>query len=146
MNWGYRVAALYISFVAMMLLLVSMAVKQSFDLVSDDYYSQQIDYQNRINKIKNTQRLTEPLRVSVLEPEKSLVIQYPKGLDNISGKILLYRPTDAKKDVLIDITTNEKNEQVINTSQFQNGLWRLKIDWKANETEYYNEEVVVFNY
>ncbi len=145
MNWGYRVATLYISFVAMMLLLVSMAVKQNFDLVSDDYYSQQIDYQNRINKINNAQKLIKPLQVSVSDSEKKIVIQYPEGMRDISGKVLLYRPTDAKSDVLTTVSTNENNEQEINTSQLQNGLWRLKIDWKANETEYYNEEVVVLN-
>lgn len=145
MNWGYKVAIMYTSFVIMMLVLVGMSVKQSFDLVSDDYYSQQIDYQSRINKINNTQKLQEPLRVVVSDAENSIAIQYPKAFDNVSGKILLYRPTNAKSDILLDVTTNENNKQQINTTSLEKGMWRLKIDWKANETEYYNEEVIVLN-
>jgi hypothetical protein len=145
MNWGYRVAALYISFVVMMLVLVGMAVKQDFDLVSDDYYRQEIEYQDRINKVNNTQKLKEPISFNIDDDSKTINIQYPKSLKNISGRILLYRPTDSKKDVLLDVSANNENLQSISTAELQKGLWRIKVDWKANETAFYNEEVIVIN-
>ena len=145
MNWGYRVAALYISFVIMMLVLVGMAVKQDFDLVSDDYYRQEIEYQDRINKVNNTQKLKEPISFSIDDASKTINIQYPKSLINISGRILLYRPTDSKKDVLLDVSANIENLQSISTAEMQKGLWRIKVDWRANETAFYNEEVIVIN-
>jgi hypothetical protein len=145
MNWGYRVAALYISFVVMMLVLVGMAVKQDFDLVSDDYYRQEIEYQDRINKVNNTQKLKEPISFNIDDDSKTINIQYPKSLKNISGRILLYRPTDSKKDVLLDVSANNENLQSISTAEMQKGLWRIKVDWRANETAFYNEEVIVIN-
>lgn len=145
MNWGYRVAALYISFVVMMLVLVGMAVKQDFDLVSDDYYRQEIEYQDRINKINNTQKLKESLSFTVDDISQTINIQYPKSLNNLSGRILLYRPTDSKKDVLLDVQVNNENLQSISSSALQKGLWRIKVDWKSNETAFYNEEVIVIN-
>ena len=145
MNWGYRVAALYISFVVMMLVLVSMAVKQDFDLVSPDYYRQEIEYQNRINKINNTQKLKEPLTFQIDDEAKQIHIQFPKSLKIPSGKILLYRPTDSKKDVLMDVLANTDNAQSIDIAALQKGLWRIKIDWAANDVAYYNEEVIVIN-
>jgi hypothetical protein len=145
MNWGYRLAALYISFVVMMLLLVSMAVKQDFDLVSDDYYRQEIEYQNRIDKINNTQKLKEPLSFQMDDESKLLHVNFPKSINTPSGKILLYRPTDSKKDVLLDIAADADNKQSIDIAHLQKGLWRVKIDWNANETAYYNEEVIVIN-
>jgi len=145
MNWGYRVAALYISFVVMMLVLVSMAVKQDFDLVSPDYYRQEIEYQNRINKINNTQKLKEPLTFQIDDEAKQIHIQFPKSLKTPSGKILLYRPTDSKKDVLMDVLANTDNAQSIDIAALQKGLWRIKIDWAANDVAYYNEEVIVIN-
>ncbi len=145
MNWGYRVTALYISFVIMMLVLVSMAVKQDFDLVSPDYYRQEIEYQNRIDKINNTQKLKEPLTFQIDDEAKQIHVQFPKNLNAPNGKILLYRPTDSKKDVLIDVATDTGNTQSIDIAALQKGLWRIKIDWAANDITYYNEEVIVIN-
>ncbi len=145
MNWGYRIIILYTSFVVFMLALVSVAVKQNFDLVAPDYYRQEIEYQSRIDNINNSKKLSTPLQIELLSEENILNISYPEVLQNISGKILLYRPTDAKQDITIPVKADEKFVQQIPLNQLEKGLWRVKIQWKADEVEYYNEEAIVLN-
>jgi len=143
MNWGLRIIMLYATFVVFMLILVGMSVQQDFDLVSKDYYNQEIEYQTRINKIANAQKLSTPLQIQLDNETQQLNIQYPAQLENISGSIQLYRPTDAKKDILTAIKPATDNTQTISTAALQKGLWRVKVEWAADNTEYYNEEIIV---
>ncbi|MCB9190933.1 MAG: FixH family protein [Flavobacteriales bacterium] len=53
MGWGTRITLFYGSFVAFMLFMVVMAVQQDFDLVADNYYEQEIAYQDRIDQMNN---------------------------------------------------------------------------------------------
>jgi hypothetical protein len=38
-SWGYKIAALYIGFVLLVLFMVFMAMQQKIELVSPDYYA-----------------------------------------------------------------------------------------------------------
>ncbi len=42
MNWGYRVALLYISFAGLIIFLVTKSVNEKVDLVTPDYYAQEL--------------------------------------------------------------------------------------------------------
>ena len=58
MNWGNKIAIAYSSFVIFMVILVISCVKQNgIFLVSEDYYKQEIQYQDRIDNISNTRQL-----------------------------------------------------------------------------------------
>jgi hypothetical protein len=143
MNWGLRIIILYATFVVFMVILVGMSVQQDFDLVSKDYYNEEIEYQTRIDKIANAQKLATPLQIQLNNETEQLHIQYPADLENISGKIQLYRPTDSKKDVIVAVKPAEDHTQQINMAALQKGLWRVKVEWSAAGKEYYNEEIIV---
>jgi hypothetical protein len=128
-----------------MIILVGMSVNQDFDLVSKDYYQEEMNYQSRIDKISNAQNLETPLQFELKNENEILELHFPENMKNISGTVQLYRPTNAKKDVKVKIQTDTHNSQVISTKNLEKGLWRVKIDWQHNLTEYYNEEIIVIN-
>ncbi len=54
MSWGNKIAIAYSLFVVLMITLVTMCIKQKdIFLVSDDYYKQEIEFQDRIDKNNN---------------------------------------------------------------------------------------------
>jgi hypothetical protein len=54
LSWGYKIMFVYIAFVAGMGFLVFKASSQKFDLVTKDYYDQELKYQQVIDQAANS--------------------------------------------------------------------------------------------
>jgi len=63
--------------------------------------------------------------------------------ENISGRILFFRPSDAKQDRIIPIKPAEDNQQKIDAKNLSKGFWGVKIFWTVNGVEYYDEETFI---
>ena len=58
MNFGGKIVILYLSFVGLILTLVFMSYGQKVELVSTDYYAQEINFQQKINATNNEKSLS----------------------------------------------------------------------------------------
>ena len=141
MNWGKGILAVCIIFVIGVGVMVYISVNKNIDLVTKNYYEEEIKYQQQIDKINNTNSLKEKL--SVETTENALLISFPKQNGDLKGEISLYRPSDAKKDFKIPVQLNENSKQFIATDNMQKGLWKIQIDWNMNGKDYYSEEKVM---
>lgn len=144
MNWGLRIILLYTAFVGGMLFLVYKCTQQSVDLVSTDYYAQELKFQDKIDRLNNSEKLDIKLAV-VYSPEQSNIqIVFPENStpNNTTGEIVLFRPDNSKLDfkIPIDITEGIQN---IPTDKLSKGLWRVKSSWSTNDTPYYQEEKII---
>jgi len=144
LNWGAGIAILYSGFVAMILVLVSMSASQKIDLVTDNYYAEELQFQDKINKSERAKALEDPLKWEV--DEKGILIHYPKSFSekNLSGKVNLYCPSDDSKDLHFQVST-KNNIQFIASSEIPDGRYYLQIDWKNGEDTYWNEDLIVIN-
>ncbi|SEI58201.1 FixH protein [Dyadobacter koreensis] len=144
LNWGAGIAILYSGFVAMILVLVGMSASQKIDLVTDNYYAEELQFQDKINKSERAKALEDPLKWEV--DEKGILIHYPKSFSekNLSGKVNLYCPSDDSKDLHFQVST-KNNIQFIASSEIPDGRYYLQIDWKNGEDTYWNEDLIVIN-
>ena len=145
MNWGHKITVLYLAFVAMILIMVFMTMNEKVELVSADYYDQEIKFQGKIDAINNTHKLSGPLEFQA--KNKIIQIFYPKELigKGIQGEIKLYRPSDASLDYKTTINVNEKGEQQISSGKFKKGLYKMQMKWVQDKQNYYFEEQVFMN-
>ena len=63
-NWGTAIVLAFIGFISfIMYFVISMNFndKYNHDLVTEDYYKEELGYQNDINKQSNAQRLAEDI-------------------------------------------------------------------------------------
>ena len=139
-SWGTGIWVLYGSFVLLILTMVGMSVVQKIDLVTDKYYEEEIQYQGKIDKIKNAKSLAAPLVWEVTET--GIKINYPKELQNISGVVNFYCPSDNSKDFSVKIQPDLGNTQYIPTQNAAAGRYRIQFDWKSGEMGYWNEGIV----
>lgn len=142
-SWGYRVAILYCSFVTFMLFLVFKSHSEDFSLVSKDYYKQEIQYQQQIDKQKNSAALSEKLGIEFSQAENKARFSFPKNKTSITGEILFYRPSDSKQDLKVAIQPNAENQQDVSFSSLQKGLWRVQVEWSSDGIEYFDEKPLV---
>ena len=128
-NWGVGITILYLGFVVMILVLVGMSASQKIDLATEHYYEEELTFQDKIDKTKRADQLSEPLTWEV--NEQGLKLHYPKPLAGrtITGIIKLYCPSNDKNDRSFDINP-ELNQQFIPASKIPAGRYKLQIDWK----------------
>ena len=138
--WGKGIAAAYIIFVIVTLIMVFTMMRKDVDLVSTNYYEKEIKYQDQINKVNNTVKLAEGLKYEISDGK--IVFAFPK-IGTVSGEMIFYRPSDSKKDFKVQINPDKDNKQIVDASAFARGYWKVKIEWKSGGVEYYNEEQII---
>jgi hypothetical protein len=142
MNWGKKIAVLYLSFVALIVAMVAMAMNQKVDLVASDYYEQEIKYQGKINKIERTKMLNSQLIWKV--ENTKITFEFPKESNGKtkSGYVNFFRPSDAELDQKTEFKNDTLSNQTIDITMLKKGVYKMQIDWKVEDIEYYNEGIV----
>lgn len=143
MNWGVKIAAMYSGFAAMIIFMVILAMQHKVELVSPDYYKQELAYESRISSMKNYNTLSD--EVIIANEADKIVINFPAQFKNqtIEGTINFAKPDDSSKDLLLKITTSN-NSQTVSKSLLGKGLYKIEIEWKSDNKTYY-KEIKLFN-
>lgn len=140
-NWGYKIILIYAVFVLGILTMVFLSAKENRDLVSENYYAEEIAYQKLIDQSGKTAALSAP--VELVESASQLIIQLPKEFDGLqaNGEWTLYYAADKARDIAGNIhTENGKYSIAIPTGA--TGQYLFKMHWKAGDKEYYFEKNV----
>ena len=144
-NWGTGIVIAFIGFISfIMYFVINMNTdkKLDHDLVTEDYYKQELKYQNDIDKEKNAKTLSANLKWQ--KTENGMLISFPENLEpsNISGKVFLYRPSNKQLDFETTISLSNHN-LLIPDKRLLDGRWNIKIDWSYKGNNYlYKEEIL----
>ena len=60
-SWGNKILIVYVAFGMFILFMVYKAVNTRYDLVSKDYYKEELRYQDRIDRLNNAAKLSNVL-------------------------------------------------------------------------------------
>ncbi|MFG6687388.1 FixH family protein [Mariniflexile sp. HNIBRBA6329] len=144
-NWGTGIVVAFIAFISFILYFVitmSTNKKYEHDLVIDNYYGQELEFQNAINKEIHSQTLKQD--VVWKRTSEGLLIEFPKNFkpEDITGTISLYRPSNKLLDFETAIQLSN-HTFLITEKRLLEGRWNLKVDWKVNGEAYlYKKEIV----
>ncbi|MEP5253930.1 FixH family protein [Winogradskyella rapida] len=144
-NWGTGIVVAFIGFISfIMYFIITMSVddKYDFDLVTEDYYGQELEFQEDLNKEALSKTLATNLNWS--KSSEGLSINFPKDIDynTITGTVFLYRPSNKQFDFEIPISLSNHN-LLIPDKRLLGGRWNIKIDWKTADKAYiYKTEII----
>lgn len=139
-NWGFGIALFYATFMAVLLYFVFKSTTHDNSLVVDNYYEQDLQYQSHYDRVVNTQGLDEPVKFKHNPVAQNIKITFPKSISTISGRIQMFRPSTKHRDTFLDIKVDENGSMTVPTHQLKSGRWKIKINWEADQKEYYSEE------
>jgi hypothetical protein len=141
MNWGHKIILVYAIFVSGIVFMVVKASVQKTDLVTADYYEQELKYQGTIDATENANALTSKLNCEVKGGK--LEIRFPEEMKNlaIEANLLLYCVADEKKDIKAAMTTSAGLIEMPLPAE-NKGRHELKIHWTANGKQYYYEDKI----
>lgn len=141
-NWGTGIVLAMLIMVSGMIYLVSIAVRQDYDLVDNDYYQKSVNYQQHIEEVKNTAALSEKIKFE--QSADTLKITFPNlgNAEEYSGEIHFYSPVEEKRDETFKLKLNSNFSQSIGLKTLKSGRYTVKIDWSVNKISYYQEEEI----
>lgn len=144
-SWGTLITLTYTVFLVIVLSTVVFTFGIDVNLVTEDYYEQELEYGNKIAKINRANALPEKPEISL--KQNFVEFKFPDMFppEKISGNILFFRPSDRNRDKSFKIELNSERKQFVPSDKLQIGHWKIKIDWAVNGTEYYTEKIVMLN-
>ncbi len=110
-----------------------------FDLVSKDYYKEELDYQKVIDSKENARNLKTEIAAEVIG--KSITLRLPEELRNatITGKVHFYSVINADRDHNIPLSFDQNGEQHIAADKFIPGNYTAKITYSNAGKGFYTE-------
>ena len=139
MNWGKGILVTIILFVAFIMTLVVISVKQDdIHLVTENYYEKEIKYQEQIEREKSAAQLNREVLLFDAA-SKVILLDLPIGA---KGELQLFRPSDARLDQLLQLEIMDAGKTSISLNQLKPGYWRVKLTWVEDGVEYYEESKI----
>ncbi len=142
-TWGTGILLTIILFVSFFISFVIFSFTKDVNLVTEDYFPDEIAYDLKIEKIKNTNALKE--KVNFHTKNNILKITFPSFISDrkkIKGTILLYYIKNYKNDKIFNIKPDKEKSQYINIGTFPKGRYSVKVDWSYNNKTYFQEKII----
>ncbi|WP_083937705.1 FixH family protein [Hymenobacter aerophilus] len=143
--WPYYIIATFVLFAGYIGYMVQQAMRTSVDLVSADYYQQELRHGQRMEAVARANALPAPVQVALDAAAHRLTLELPASLRGqaVEGTLQFFRPSNQKLDFTLPFQpTGEPARQQLNTSRLAPGLWRLRVQFTANNQPYFLEEVL----
>jgi len=143
-GWGWKITILYSVFVVMMVTLVVASSRQKFDLVSKNYYDDELAFQKTLDAGKNQAALSKPVLIHA--DKDSVTIDFPDEFRSkvLSGNIWFYSPVNEDWDKSIKISTGN-NSVTVSRKSLHNTRYTIKISCAVDGKNYYQESEILLH-
>lgn len=141
MNWGKWIVVSFLLFAGFMAVIVTISMRQDVNLVSSQYYQDDLDFQQQLDRKNNTAALAQQPEITLTESQ--LQVSFPENATVESGVIKLFRPSSDKLDQNFVIQASSESNHVFEVKPLDKGAYRIKMTWKMEDKEYYLEKFVV---
>ena len=139
-NWFHGLMLVLIAFISMMTYFVVKSSHQNLDLVSEKYYEEEIDYQNKINHISNSKALIADVNFEVKDGILFLHFPVECANKNIMGNLKMYYAPNKNGDQTIAVNSSNGEFQV-DINKFK-GKYSLQLDWTCGNQNYFSEKKI----
>ena len=138
-NWGTKIVFLYLGFVLLIGVLVWKSTHTKTDLVSEDYYAQELSFQKKLDAENATAGLISKPVITVT-PE-AVMIFFPQDFSGkpIEADLQLYNPANAALDKTFTRLQAEAGAIRLERKGLPAGAFVAKLNWKCEGKSYYQE-------
>jgi hypothetical protein len=140
MSWGKWIVLSFVMFALFIGTLVVICVKQDLNLVSGNYYQEELAYQQQIERLENANKLKQQPRMMIVGQDLEIQFDGFKSLDE--GQVDLFRPSDTRFDKKFILQNSNGERQLFDISMLPKGMYHAKMKWSMNGKEYFVEQSI----
>jgi hypothetical protein len=143
--WPIGILLAFLLFTGGIATCVVVACTHKSELVSDQYYDQEIKYQARIDSLERTKRLATPANAIYEPATRHLIVSLPTEHAGkaVTGEIELYRPSAAGLDRRFKLEPDTRGLQLLDASRLPEGVWKVRVTWTVDGLEYFLDQKVI---
>lgn len=136
-NWGHGIIIGYVLFVGYILYFVFTSFGINIDLVSEDYYAQEIAYQDRIDDIENAKEWAG--EVTIMRNDAGIEVRFSTEAfeDFNEGTVYCFRPSDVQLDRTFPLNLDENGSFTIPYQVLTSGRYDVQLKWQGKEKGYF---------
>lgn len=139
MDWGKGILFTIIGFVALIMTMVVISVRMDgIELVTENYYEEEIKYQDRIDESNSAVELNRDV-ISYDAQTKVIELDLPNGT---IGSLQLFRPSDSSLDQKVKVEVSHVGKTEVPLKQLKSGYWKVQLNWSENGVEHYQEKKI----
>ena len=134
-NWGTGIFIFLILFLLAATAFMIFAARQGINLVHKDYYEKGVNHTEQMEIDARSVKYRDAF--TIINKDKYLVVDIEKSLSAKidSGSLILFRPSDYKKDILMPV--ERKTSQInFRKEDLINGRYILKFSWYFEGLKY----------
>lgn len=137
LNWGHGIVIAFVLFCTFVVTIVVRSFQEDFDLVSETYYQDELEYQDRIDRQMNLKASGKELAIN--QNDSQVVMIFPEEFSSAEGTVRFYYPSKALFDKEFEIKIDD-NQQAFDKSELAKGRYKVEVSWNIDEEAYYQEE------
>ncbi|WP_158605960.1 FixH family protein [Taibaiella sp. KBW10] len=132
-NWGTALVIVFILGASGIIFLVYQSQQMSAELVTENYYAEELKFQQKIDARTHANQLSDSVRIHD-DGKGIILLAFPTECigQSITGTIYCYNPSDSKKDYRTPISIDGKGLQVIQAQFLRSGSYLIQIEWAMN--------------
>lgn len=142
--WPWSIMAFFAVAICAAVVWVTFCVRLGTDLVAADYYEREIEYQAQMDREQRVQELSGTAQIAYDGPTGIIRVRLPSehAEGRAEGEIHLYRPSEASLDRKLPLEVGADGVQLVNVRPLRPGLWEVRVDWTANDEEFFMSQKV----
>jgi hypothetical protein len=140
-NWGVGLTIFMVLFMTFILSIVIFTSFLQTDLYAEDYYQQELNYQEEIDAKNVSVQFDKSFYLTQSTKEVFVHFDELKNWEQLNGKLYFYRPNNAELDRSIAFAPQD-GIQLISKEHFKTGEYEVKLTWKEGEQSFQIEKTV----
>jgi len=145
LNWGNSLLLFFIFYVGilMVVLFKSFGIKQ--ELVMDNYYEHDLQFQKRLDQISNRKTLEKDLQIYFDNDEKIVKLDFGNQQNLASAEVNFYNAADKSADRKKELSLVD-SEQIVDVPipDLKPGKYDIQVTWNDDQKSYYKEQFFLY--
>jgi hypothetical protein len=143
--WPISIISFFIVAIIGCFSLVVFCSRHPADLISANYYEDEVKYQGQIDRLQHTQEHAASASVQYDNQTRSITVSVPVEVASASpsGQIQLYRPSALNLDRTIKLELSAHGSQTIDAAKLLPGLWKVRVSWTVADRQFFMDQKVV---
>ena len=143
MSWGNKLLLVFIAFTGLMSYMTYRCVTTPVELVANEYYQDELAYQNVIDGEKNANALSR--KINIRQEAGKIMVEFPPEMmsSHLTGTILFYNAANLSRDRSVKLNVLSGGKITLESSLLGPGQFTVKITWNANNKDYYSEQNIM---
>lgn len=142
--WPLGLVITFVLFFSGLATVIVIASTHRESLVSDNYYEQELKFQDQIDAAARAKTAGASLQFDPAAGRLAIALPAAQLTQKLSGHIELYRPSAPELDRQFQLAPRADGTQILDLSRLAAGLWRVRVSWSAGGQDYFlNQKIVI---